>query len=59
MRGWMAAIRRTNDPFRLVHPYGQLRDLFLTIAVWDEWHCRDQIRAQIELCQSGNLLNSA
>jgi tRNA(fMet)-specific endonuclease VapC len=35
MRGWMAAVRRTKDPFRQIHPYAKLRQLFRSFATWD------------------------
>lgn len=35
MRGWMAAIRRTNDTRRQVTSYGKLRQLFRFFATWN------------------------
>jgi len=35
MRGWLAAIRRTRDPFRQINAYGKLRQLFRFFATWD------------------------
>jgi tRNA(fMet)-specific endonuclease VapC len=35
MRGWLAAIRRTNDPFRQINAYSKLRQLFRSFATWD------------------------
>jgi len=35
MRGWLAAIRRTADPFRQVNAYAKLRQLFRSFATWD------------------------
>lgn len=35
MRGWMAAIRRTRDPFRQINAYAKLRQLFRSFATWD------------------------
>jgi tRNA(fMet)-specific endonuclease VapC len=35
MRGWLAAIRRTTDPFRQISPYQRLRQLFRFFATWD------------------------
>jgi tRNA(fMet)-specific endonuclease VapC len=39
MRGWLAAIKRTNDPFRQVTAYSKLQRLFQSFAAWDilEW----------------------
>jgi tRNA(fMet)-specific endonuclease VapC len=39
MRGWLAAIRRTMDPFRQINAYAKLRQLFRSFATWDvvEW----------------------
>lgn len=34
MRGWMAAIRRTSDPFRQIGAYMRLRQLFRFFATW-------------------------
>lgn len=34
MRGWMAAIRRTSDPFRQISAYARLRQLFRFFATW-------------------------
>lgn len=40
MRGWMAAVRRINDPFQQIKPYGKLRQLFRFFATLDvlEWN---------------------
>jgi len=35
MRGWMAAIRRTNDPIEQVRAYRLLRQLFRFFATWE------------------------
>lgn len=35
MRGWLAAIRRTSDPFRQINAYSKLRQLFRFFATWD------------------------
>lgn len=35
MRGWMAAIRRTSDPFRQINAYFKLRSLFQFFATWE------------------------
>src|SRR3990172_1772120 len=35
MRGWLAAIRRTADPFRQINAYAKLRQLFRFFATWD------------------------
>lgn len=35
MRGWMAAVRRTNDPHGQITGYGKLRQLFRFFATWD------------------------
>ncbi len=35
MRGWMAAVRRTNDPHRQINSYRKLRQLFRFFAVWN------------------------
>ena len=35
MRGWLAAIRRTPDPFRQINAYSKLRQLFRAFATWD------------------------
>jgi tRNA(fMet)-specific endonuclease VapC len=35
MRGWLAAIRRTSDPFRQINAYAKLRQLFRSFATWD------------------------
>lgn len=35
MRGWMAAIRRTNDPHQQVTGYERLRQLFRFFATWN------------------------
>jgi tRNA(fMet)-specific endonuclease VapC len=35
MRGWMAAIRRTTDPFRQISAYARLRQLFRFFATWN------------------------
>jgi tRNA(fMet)-specific endonuclease VapC len=35
MRGWLAAIRRTKDPFRQINAYAKLRQLFRFFATWD------------------------
>jgi tRNA(fMet)-specific endonuclease VapC len=35
MRGWLAAIRRTSDPFRQINGYAKLRQLFRAFATWD------------------------
>jgi tRNA(fMet)-specific endonuclease VapC len=35
MRGWLAAIRRTADPFRQINAYAKLRQLFRSFATWD------------------------
>ncbi len=35
MRGWLAAIRRTADPFRQINSYSKLRQLFRSFATWD------------------------
>ena len=35
MRGWLAAIRRTGDPFRQINAYSKLRLLFRTFATWN------------------------
>ena len=39
MRGWMAAIRRTQDPRRQISAYAKLRQLFRFFATWNvlEW----------------------
>ena len=39
MRGWLAAIKRTNDPFRQVTAYSKLQQLVRSFAAWDilEW----------------------
>ena len=39
MRGWMAAIRRTDDPRRQISAYAMLRQLFSFFATWNvlEW----------------------
>ncbi|MGD9635065.1 MAG: type II toxin-antitoxin system VapC family toxin [Pirellulales bacterium] len=34
MRGWMAAIRRSNDPTRQINSYRQLRLLFRFFSTW-------------------------
>ncbi len=34
MRGWLAAIRRTSDPFRQVNSYTKLIQLFRSFAAW-------------------------
>lgn len=40
MRGWMAAIRRTNDPRRQIDGYGRFQRLFNFYATWNilEWN---------------------
>jgi tRNA(fMet)-specific endonuclease VapC len=35
MRGWLASIRRTTDPFRQINAYSKLRQLFQSFATWD------------------------
>lgn len=35
MRGWMAAVRRVNDPHRQITAYAKLRQLFRSFATWD------------------------
>jgi tRNA(fMet)-specific endonuclease VapC len=35
MRGWLAAIRRTPDPFGQINAYAKLRQLFRSFATWD------------------------
>jgi tRNA(fMet)-specific endonuclease VapC len=35
MRGWLAAIRRTSDPFRQINAYSKLRQLFRFFGTWD------------------------
>jgi tRNA(fMet)-specific endonuclease VapC len=35
MRGWLAAIRRTTDPFRQISAYSRLRQLFRFFATWE------------------------
>ena len=35
MRGWMAAVRRTNDPHHQINAYRKLRQLFRFFAVWN------------------------
>lgn len=35
MRGWLAAIRRTTDPFRQINAYTKLRQLFRFFATWE------------------------
>jgi tRNA(fMet)-specific endonuclease VapC len=35
MRGWLAAVRRTKDPFRQINAYGKLRQLFRFFATWE------------------------
>ena len=35
MRGWLAAIRRADDPFRQINAYSKLRQLFRFFATWD------------------------
>ncbi len=39
MRGWMAAIRRSQDPHRQIHAYLRLQQLFRFFATWNvlEW----------------------
>jgi tRNA(fMet)-specific endonuclease VapC len=39
MRGWLAAIKRANDPFRQVTAYSKLQRLVQSFAAWDilEW----------------------
>lgn len=39
MRGWMAAVRRVNDPHRQIAAYTRFRQLFRFFATWDvlEW----------------------
>lgn len=34
MRGWLAAIRRSPDPFRQINAYSKLRQLFRFFATW-------------------------
>jgi tRNA(fMet)-specific endonuclease VapC len=34
MRGWLAAIRRTADPFRQINSYAKLRQLFRAFSTW-------------------------
>jgi tRNA(fMet)-specific endonuclease VapC len=40
MRGWMAAVRRLNDPRRQVSAYRKLRQLFQFFAAWSilDWN---------------------
>jgi tRNA(fMet)-specific endonuclease VapC len=40
MRGWMAAIRRLQDPRRQINAYAKLRQLFRFFATWNvlEWN---------------------
>jgi tRNA(fMet)-specific endonuclease VapC len=40
MRGWMAAVRRTQDPRRQISAYAKLRQLFRFFATWNvlEWN---------------------
>ncbi len=35
IRGWMAAVRRTNDPHQQINAYTKLRQLFRFFAVWN------------------------
>lgn len=35
MRGWLAAIHRSRDPFQQVNAYSRLRRLFQFFAMWD------------------------
>jgi tRNA(fMet)-specific endonuclease VapC len=40
MRGWMAALRRVNDPRHQIHAYAKLRQLFRFFATWQvhDWN---------------------
>jgi len=40
MRGWMAAVRRIDDPRRQISAYGQLQRIFRFFATWNvlEWN---------------------
>ena len=40
VRGWMAAIRRSQDPHRLISPYASLQRIFRFFATWHilEWN---------------------
>lgn len=46
MRGWLAAIRRTTDPFRQINAYTKLRQLFRFFATWEvlEWTNASAVR---------------
>jgi tRNA(fMet)-specific endonuclease VapC len=35
MRGWMAAIRRNQDPYRQINAYSQLERLFRFFSTWN------------------------
>src|SRR5438552_17434352 len=40
MRGWLAAIRRNNDPHRQIMPYHRLQNAFTQLREWPivEWN---------------------
>jgi len=40
MRGWMAAIRRNQEPYRQINAYANLQRLFRFFATWEvlEWN---------------------
>jgi tRNA(fMet)-specific endonuclease VapC len=40
MRGWIAALRRIQDPHRQINAYAKLQQLFRFFATWDvlEWN---------------------
>lgn len=48
MRGWMAAIRRENDPQRQKKAYGRLANLFRFFARWDILPWDDSAIAEFE-----------
>jgi hypothetical protein len=52
MRGWLAAIRRTSDPFRQISAYAKLRQLFRSFATWDvaDWTAASAA-ATLKKCQ--------
>ena len=45
LRGWMAAVRRTHDPFGQISAYVKLRQLFRFFATWRvlDWTWRPPI----------------
>jgi hypothetical protein len=50
MRGWMAALRRIQDPRRQIRAYRSLQQLFRFFATWDVLEWNDAAVDQLEVC---------